>query len=169
MAKWGSVDYKQLQTLADKLKSLETDPRIAQFCEECSKELAARLLALVIPRTPVGVYPAETGKKGGTLRRGWTGERKTDPRVYANSLPVSKDGNTYTIEIINPVYYASYVEFGHRQMAGRYVPAIGKQLKANWVNGKYMLTISEGELEQIAPRLLAQKLERFLEEIFDGT
>ena len=169
MAKWGRADYKQLKALADKLKQMETDPRIPQFCEECSKELAARLLALVIPRTPVGVYPEETGKKGGTLRRGWTAGRKTAPSVYANSLPVTKNGSTYTIEVINPVEYASYVEFGHRQEPGRYVPAIGKQLKASWVNGKYMLTISEGELEQIAPRILSQKLERFLEEIFDGT
>ena len=39
-------------------------------------KLAARLLALVIPRTPVGQYPKGSGKKGGTLRRGWTA--KTD-------------------------------------------------------------------------------------------
>ena len=40
--------------------------------EACAKELAARLLAKVIKRTPVGQYPSGSGKVGGTLRRGWT-------------------------------------------------------------------------------------------------
>lgn len=33
------------------------------------------------------------------------------------------------------VEYAPYVELGHRQQPGRYVPAIGKRLKADHVNG----------------------------------
>lgn len=35
--------------------------------------------------------------------------------------------------------YAPHVEFGHRQEPGRYVPAIGKQLKASYVEGQYFL------------------------------
>lgn len=169
MAKWGSADYKELKALAERLQKLENDPRVRQFCEACSKELAARLLALVIPRTPVGRYPSETGKKGGTLRRGWTAGKNAGASAYANEMHVEKKGNTYTIEVINPVEYASYVEFGHRQTPGRYVPAIGKQLKAGWVNGQYFLTISEAQLERIAPHILEQKLNKFFREIFDGT
>ena len=69
--RWGNVDYKQLQKLRDNLQKLQ-DMDLDKFCEDVSKELAARLLALVIPRTPVGQYPRSSGKKGGTLRRGWT-------------------------------------------------------------------------------------------------
>ena len=69
--RWGDVDYKQLQKLRDNLQKLQ-DMDLDKFCEDVSKELAARLLALVIPRTPVGQYPRSSGKKGGTLRRGWT-------------------------------------------------------------------------------------------------
>ena len=32
--------------------------------------------------------------------------------------------------------YAPYVELGHHQQPGRYVPAIGKRLKAEFVQGK---------------------------------
>lgn len=67
--RWGDVDYKQLQKLRDNLQKLQ-DMDLDKFCEDVSKELAARLLALVIPRTPVGQYPRSSGKKGGTLRRG---------------------------------------------------------------------------------------------------
>ena len=97
--RWGNVDYKQLQKLRDNLQKLQ-DMDLDKFCEDVSKELAARLLALVIPRTPVGQYPRSSGKKGGTLRRGWTarteqeaaGGGKVDPAAYANALPVFKRG-----------------------------------------------------------------------------
>lgn len=35
--------------------------------------------------------------------------------------------------------YAPHVEFGHRQKPGRYVPEIGKQLKASYVEGQRFL------------------------------
>lgn len=44
------------------------------------------------------------------------------------------DENT---EIIGTnVFYATPVELGHHQEPGRYVPAIGKRLKREWVPGK---------------------------------
>lgn len=164
--KWGNADYKQLQALQERLQKLQSAD-LDKFCEACSKELAARLLALVIPCTPVGQYPNDTGKKGGTLRRGWTGGKNAGA-AYAQSLPITKTGGTYTIEVINPVEYASYVEFGHRQEPGRYVPAIGKRLKAGWVNGQYFLTLSEQDLERFAPAVLEKKLNDLLREVFDG-
>lgn len=74
---WGNCDYKQLQRLRDSLATLQSMD-MDRFCTEVSKELAARLLALVIPRTPVGQYPKSSGKKGGTLRRGWTSKTQAD-------------------------------------------------------------------------------------------
>lgn len=162
MAKWGHCDYKQLQKLRDnltKLQSIDLD----KFCRDVSKALAARLLALVIPRTPVGRYPRSSGKKGGTLRRGWTaktqaeaaGGSRVDAQAYANALPVRKSGNTYDIQVINPVEYASYVEFGHRTPRGN-----------GWVEGQYFLTLSERDLERLAPGVIERKLEALLREAF---
>lgn len=179
MAKWGNADFSELKALQEKLQELERID-LDKFCEECSKEMAVRLLALVIPATPLGKYPNETGKKGGTLRRGWTAKSHDEAasgsgqptasqaKEYAQNLPISKSGGTYTIEVINPVEYASYVEFGHRQTPGRFVPALGKQLKAGWVNGQYFLTISEENLEKMLPSVLQRKLDQFLREIFSN-
>lgn len=173
---WGNCDYKQLQRLRDSLATLQSMD-MDRFCTEVSKELAARLLALVIPRTPVGQYPKSSGKKGGTLRRGWTSKTQADAasrggsndaKAYAEALPVRKSGNAYTIEVINPVEYASYVEFGHQQEPGRYVPAIGKALKRAWVPGQYFLTLSEQDLERLAPGVIERKLEKLLREVFNG-
>jgi hypothetical protein len=126
---------------------------------------AARLLAKVIKRTPVGQYEESTGVTGGTLRRGWTAETEeaaksggsSDAKAYVDSLQITKIGNVYQIEIINPVFYASYVEYGHRTLDHK-----------GWVEGRFMLTISEKELDTQAPSILEKKLLKYLEECFDG-
>lgn len=47
--------------------------------------------------------------------------------------------NETTEAIGTNVEYAPYVELGHHQEPGRYVPAIGKRLKASFVPGKPFL------------------------------
>lgn len=168
MAKWGKCDFRQLQKFQKNLNKLQ-QADMQKFSEDCAKELAARLLAKVIKRTPVGQYPESTGMMGGTLRRGWTAESEaeaeatamfgggTAAKTYANSLEITRVGNVYQIEIVNPVHYASYVEFGHRTRGHK-----------GWVNGKFMLTISEQELDSQAPSILEKKLIKYLGEAFDG-
>ena len=106
------IDCKQLEQLRDSLEAMARNSD--DFFEAASREIAARLLAKVIKRTPVGTYPSNSGKVGGTLRRGWTAGTNQAATSYADSLTVHHFGDTYVIEIINPVEYASYVEFGHR-------------------------------------------------------
>lgn len=187
MARWGNCDYRQLQKLRENLDRLQSAD-LENFCRDVSKELAARLLALVIPRTPVGDYSKEvtvtvkrdgkhhkkgdtytkrvtpSGKKGGTLRRGWTARTEqeaasrggdSNAETYAQALPIKKQGSNYLVEVINPVHYASYVEFGHRTPGGK-----------GWVAGRYFLTLSEQDLRALAPALIEKKLEALLREVF---
>lgn len=162
MAKWGNCDYKKLQKLRKNLGKLQSAD-LDKFCTDVSKELAARLLSLVIPRTPVGKYPKSSGKKGGTLRRAWTaktaseaiGGSKKSASDYAETLPITKQGTSYSVEVINPMEYASYTEFGHRTAGGK-----------GWVRGQYFLTISENELRQLSPSIIERKLEALLKEVF---
>lgn len=158
MGNMGRFDLSGLREFNDQLQHL---PNPDLFVESCAKELAARLLRLCIKRTPVGVYPSGSGKTGGTLRRGWT-NGQASASGYANSLSVQHVGNVYKIDIINPVEYAEYVEYGHRQHPGRFVPAIGKRLVHSWVHGRFMMTISEQELETIAPRILERRIQRYM-------
>lgn len=147
------LDYGELKKLKDQIQQMGEPTQLDQFLTSCAKELAARLLGKVIRRTPVGQYPTGSGKTGGTLRRGWTkGQNAT---AYANSLNVTKNGSDYVIEIINPTEYASYVEFGHRT-----------RNHTGWVEGKFMLTISEDEIRKTAPRILEKKLETYLKGCF---
>jgi len=49
------------------------------------------------------------------------------------------------------------VEFGHRTIN-----------RVGWVDGRFMLTISEQELEADAPRILENKLKNFFEGILNA-
>lgn len=155
MGKNGNVNFQDLEKFRQKLEQNLTGKELDLFIESCAKELVARLLAKVIKRTPVGQYPNSSGKKGGTLRRGWTGGKSSNASTYAKSLKVHHFGNAYVIEIINPVEYAPYVEFGHRT-----------RNHEGWVEGKFMLTISEQEIERDAPKILENKLKKKLGECF---
>lgn len=154
MAKYGKVKFDDLKKLQDRMNKLSQKDH-HEFIQSCAKELAARLLTKVIKRTPVGKYPKSTGKKGGTLRRGWTAGNKQGAASYVDSLRVHNFGGVYIIEIVNPVEYASYVEFGHRTRNHQ-----------GWVQGRFMLTISEQEIERDAPKILERKIAKKLGEVF---
>jgi hypothetical protein len=163
MAKFGKCDFEQLKELQKKMEKLEGNDFNA-FCESCAKELTARLLRKVIKRTPVGEYKEGSGKNGGTLRRGWTSKTeaeahsgKSDVMGFVDKIAITKKGSTYQVEIINPVEYASYVEYGHRTRNHK-----------GWVKGKFMLTISEQELQTQAPKILEKKLMQYLGECFNA-
>lgn len=140
MGKYGKCDFKELEELKDKIEKL--GDKKTEFMESCAKELAARLLRGASNKTPTGIYPPGSGKVGGTLKRAWTtGE-------------IQHIGNVYKIEIINPVEYASYVEYGHR-----------KRNHKGWVEGKFMMTISEQEIQTIAPKVLENKIKKLLGDV----
>ena len=175
----GRMNYREFDEFRKKVKSQLGEQNVELFIESCAKELAARLLAKVIKRTPVGDYSKEievvakrdskkhkkgdvytkrinpSGKMGGTLRRGWTAGKDQNSKAYAGNLKVNYYGGVYVIEIENPVEYASYVEFGHRTRGGD-----------GWVKGKFMLTVSEQEVQSAAPKILEAKLKQKLSEVF---
>lgn len=149
------ADFSELIAFRDKLQASIDDSQA--FLESCVKELAARLLAQVIKNTPVGDYPASTGKVGGGLRRGWTAGQEIDARQYVKSIVVTRVGNNFVIELINPVEYAMYVEYGHRTSNHK-----------GWVDGKFILTIAEKDIQTKAPAILEMKLEKYFREVFQS-
>lgn len=148
-------DYRQAKQFRDNLERLDKEKD--EFLQSCAKELAARLLALAIKRTP---------KDTGNLKRGWTTQRagsgaeglkSKGGRQFAETMKVHHFGDTYVIEIINPVEYASYVEYGHRT-----------RNHTGWVKGKFMMTLSEKEIQRAAPAILDKRLEKWLKGCLNG-
>lgn len=187
------VDFSEINKLTEAVENISASRD--QVISQVAKELAARLLRMVVKRTPVGngnyyvqfarTYDAKTGKAtryvknksgknkgkvkftatkvtGGTLRRGWTVDNK-----------VLMFGDTYAVNVFNNVFYCTYVENGHKQTPGRYVPHIydpktgkfGKKLKKSWVPGKHMLKLSTEELQRQAQPFVEKKINQWLNEV----
>jgi len=162
------VDTTQLKAFSERIQALSTTQK-EQFFNQACKGMAGRYLAIVIPATPVGKSTSGangTTHEGGTLRRGWTGGTEGNAGSFADGLSTTQTGGGYSITITNSVEYASYVENGHRQTPGRYVPAIGKKLVASWVPGQFFVKKSEEALEGQAPTILNTMLDSFLRRVF---
>ena len=191
MAKWGNCDFRELKKFQQELEKM-SKANISKFCEDVSKELAGRFLSKVIKRTPVGDYSHEititakrdskkykkgeeytkkvnpSGKMGGTLRRGWTAKTEQEAKngtgktvgndkieSWVNELPVKHIGNVFQVDVTNVVNYASYVEYGHRTRGHK-----------GWVEGHFMMTISEKEINAMLPKFIEKKLTELLSEVF---
>lgn len=131
MAKWGSCDFSQLVELQQRMGNFNT------FYRACASELAARLLAALQRRTPVDT---------GALRRGWTVSSGFDVRVT---------GGQYVIELVNPVEYAAYVNYGHRTPNHQ-----------GWVPGQLFMEGAIEEVDSISRPLLERRMEELLRRCF---
>lgn len=89
------------------------------------------------------------------------GLRSSTPRQtgsLVNSMRQEVTGATGRVGYLQD--YAPHVEYGHRQTPGRYVPKLGKQLKASYVEGQHFL--------QAAVEAERPKFRRRLQELMRG-
>lgn len=134
------VHKKDLEALIGKLESGGTEDII----ENAMQQLAEYGLGIAKKNTPVG----DTGE----LRRNWD----------------VKEASAERIVLTNNTEYAEYVEYGHRQEPGRYVPKLGKRLKHSWVRGQFYAARSEQQLRKNAERFLKPRITKGLEDLLNG-
>lgn len=120
-----SFDHSQFTEFMQNFKSVTAE--YPDFIKDFLTKLGVEWLNKTVFRTPVDT---------GNLREKW------------ELSEVYKEGNYYIIVLSNPVEYASFVEYGHSQQPGRYVPAIGKRLVRDFVPGKFMAKLSREEVER---------------------
>ena len=137
-----TVDVSELTAFASRVASANGAAKEA-FYHEALTELGTVFISLVKP-----VTPARTG----TLRGGW------------DAMPPVVSGRSVTIT--NPVFYASYVDLGHRQHPGQFVPPLQKRLKASWVNGQHFSEKAEHSVKEAIPRVVQPRLDAFLRTVF---
>ena len=71
--------------------------------------------------------------------------RANEPVVTGNlrrsitSGEVELNGNEYSMTVGSSLSYVRYAEEGHKQEVGKYVPAIGKKLKKEFVPGNHVI------------------------------
>ncbi len=174
-----NIDLSEFKRFTEKnVKQLKEN--YDKAIDDSLNELGGRLLNKVIRKTHVGksikgfkYFGDKTGELarytkgknkgkyktktvinhiGGNLRRSW----------YVSKLIKSNDKRFITL--YNIARYTIYVEYGHRQEQGRFVPAIGKKLKANWVKGRFMMTNSVTEINKIRQAVFNRNLVKYMED-----
>lgn len=158
---------KDYTALGDDMRNFQSGVNDAGY--EIVKQISARILRSAVKRTPVGKkyvspyteeeyakLPANVqrdigvlqARMGGTLRRGWT----------VQGLKKTADGAEAAVT--NNVKYAIYVENGHRQHVGQFVPVLKRRLKAPVVRGQHMLRKAIEDVNKVAPGIVKTELDR---------
>lgn len=136
------IDTKGLDGLLDKVNRLSPEIDHAVLSAMADEGLSWR--DDVRENTPVDT---------GDLRRSW---ELTGP---------DKKGLKFEMDLANPLEYAAHIEYGHRQEPGRFVPAIGKRLKADFVKGYYMLRDGTNRLEESLRPTVQKEVRKAIESL----
>lgn len=136
------IDSKGLDGLLDKVNSLS--PRIDQAVATAMADEGLSWRDDVRNNTPVDT---------GDLRRSW------------ELAGPDKKGLKFEMDLSNNLEYVEYVEYGHRQEPGRFVPAIGKRLKADFVPGFYMLRDGTRRLEETLKPAVQKEVRKAIESL----
>nr|DAX62218.1 MAG TPA: putative tail component [Caudoviricetes sp.] len=156
-------DFSQFDKFVGQIEEA-TLPEIVRTVESRAvNKLAAEYLGKAIKHTPDrGVQKIQVeGKEFITdsehMKRSWGAE---PARFVA--------GHGYLAKVYNSASYASYVNDGHRQRIGRFVPILGKRLVEPWVYGKHMAEKATKHTCRISSAVLEAEILRYLKGVFRG-
>ena len=146
MSAFGDFDNSQFEEFAKHVNAEISGGQLKNEVKNSVRNVGETYKRNAESRTPV---------QSGELRRSW----QLKGPFFA--------GSDITIELRNSKNYASFVENGHRQTPGRYVPAIGKKLKASWVPGQHFLQKATNETKGQLPQLLTPAMDEILRRLMD--
>ena len=140
-----------------------TDPkRIDEAKANTVRLMAAAYLRVAKTQTPTGErgtvevngkdYHIETEH----MRRAWDAGR------------LERNARVYRIPVTNSASYASFVNDGHRQTPGRFVPILGKRLVANFVEGQHITEKAQAYTESKAGGIIRRQTSELLKELKNG-
>ena len=132
------LDYSEFQKFRDSFETFtnEFEKWIYQFL---LKE-GQRFIREVKHRTPVDT---------GDLRNHW----KLDG--------ITRDGDTLRVWFVNPMYYATFVEYGHAKP----YKSGAQPGSADWVEGYFMMTVSLQVIQRNMPARFDSEFIKFIESL----
>lgn len=143
-----TVDLSGFEELLRKTQELQNN--VSFLNQTITDNLAQHYLAEAIANTPVG--ETKTSPDGiyrsvsEHMRRSWEAERINDT----------------TVKVQNTASYASYVNDGHRQRPGRFIPVLGKRLTKSFVKGLHMQEKAEAATRRASDKIMKNALDDYL-------
>ena len=143
-----TIDLSGLDELLRKTQELQDN--VSTLNQTITDDLAQHYLAEAIANTPVGeTKTSPDGKYRSVsehMRRSWEAERINDT----------------TVKVQNTASYASYVNDGHRQQPGRFIPVLGKRLTKSFVKGLHMQEKAEAATRRASDTIMKNALDDYL-------
>lgn len=99
-----------------------------------------QFIRIVKPRTPVDT---------GDLRNHW------------ELAEITRTGDTLEVWFINPMEYATFVEYGHAKP----YKSGATEGSSDWVEGYFMMTVSLDEIDRKMPRRFDSEFKKFLQSL----
>lgn len=130
-----SFDYSEFQKFRNNFAKFTRD--FDSWLHQFLLKEGMRFIAEVKPRTPVDT---------GDLRNHW----KLDG--------ITRAGDTLQVWFVNPMYYATFVEYGHAKP----YKAGAAEGSADWVEGYFMMTVSLEIIYRSMPARFNRELNAFL-------
>lgn len=143
-----TIDLSGFEELLKKTQELQNN--VSSLNQTITDNLAQHYLAEAIANTPVGetkTSPDGTYRSVSEhMRRSWEAERINDS----------------TVKVLNTASYASYVNDGHRQQPGRFIPVLGKRLTKSFVKGLHMQEKAEAATRKASEKIMKNALDDYL-------
>lgn len=143
-----TIDLSGFDELLKKTQELQNN--VSSLNKTITDDLAQHYLAEAIANTPVGeTKTSPDGKYRSVsehMRRSWEAERINDS----------------TVKVLNTASYASYVNDGHRQQPGRFIPVLGKRLTKSFVKGLHMQEKAEAATRKASDKIMKNALDDYL-------
>lgn len=140
-----------------------TDPkRIDEAKANALRLMAAAYLRAAKTQTPTGergtveVNGKEYHIQTEHMRRSWEVGK------------LERGARDYRMAVTNSASYASFVNDGHRQTPGRFIPIIGKRLVANFVDGQHMAEKAQAYTESKAGGIIRRQTSELLKGLKNG-
>lgn len=132
-----SVDFSDFEKLIKDMKATEQD--FNKFLRDFLLRMAQEVLRETKPKTPVDT---------GALKNAWAlGD-------------ITGSGKDIAVEILNPMEYATDIEYGHRIVRG----TGADKVEVGWYNGVFMLKTSIENVQRKMPAAYEIAFKKFCKE-----
>lgn len=162
-------DLKDFTDFKDSLIKLSQSGNIQAFNKKVVENMASVYVREAKLNTPVGKRSVKF------MQHGKIQTKYFDSEHTRQSWSVGKyqlNNTSGKVEVFNTSSYASFLNDGHRQEVGRFLPWIGQskggvmqggRLKKPWVDGAYMHEKAEKALSKNAKRIMEITLKKWIE------
>ncbi|MDU7210975.1 MAG: HK97 gp10 family phage protein [Veillonella sp.] len=162
-------DLKDFTDFKDSLIKLSQSGDIQAFNKKVVENMASMYVREAKLNTPVGKRSVKFMQHGKIQTKYFNSEHTRQSWSIGKYQLNNTSGK---VEVFNTSSYASFLNDGHRQEVGRFLPWIGQskggvmqggRLKKPWVDGAYMHEKAEKALSKNAKRIMEITLKKWIE------